>query len=86
MIDLRTGKHIEVRVEDENTEGVETAGAAGVLVATGGGLTAHFVDGHKETLSSDASAAHPVVAGGGRRAQGRCGRALAQGSSGHGVP
>src|SRR5262245_18101390 len=48
MIDLRTGKHADVRVEDEDTSGVEVVAAPGVLVSnTGGGVTAHYADGRK---------------------------------------
>ena len=37
MTDLRTGKHVEVRTEDEETSGVEVVAAPGVLVSTRAG-------------------------------------------------
>ena len=56
MVDLRTGKHFNVVTEDEDTEGVQVVALPGALVYTGGGVTARFTDGRKETLSTDPSA------------------------------
>ena len=64
MTDLRTGKHVDVTVEDEGTSGVEVVAAPGVLVSTaGGGIVANYTDGRKVQLSAGPEASALAVAG-----------------------
>lgn len=63
LTDLRTGRSVDVNVEDENTIEAEAIAVPGALVLADDVLTAHFIGGRKQVLSTEAGARALAVVG-----------------------
>ena len=63
--DIRRGQRVGPRVVNEAHEN-QVVALAGVLVVSGGGVTADYTDGRMLTLSTDATARALAATGGGR--------------------